>query len=118
MWAESINVMGDGRVSCPFCGERHYLCGGKPIFCKCGARYVPRKQKWLEGKPRATNADRIRSMTDEELAEFIEGLYLDGFCDFICGGRCEELPSTRATAHLACKELIRDWLKQPVGGAE
>ena len=49
-----------------------------------------------------TNADRIRSMTDEELAEFIAG----GFPKDACRGRCggdEGFP---------CSECVLDWLKE------
>lgn len=52
-------------------------------------------------KPKQTNADRIRAMSDEELAHFIT--YSD-FCeticgsDFVCGGGCEG--------------VMLDWLKQ------
>ena len=53
-----------------------------------------------------TNADRIRSMSDEELAEFIyrcemsEIDYAKTFCD-LCNGQYE------------CGQCRLDWLKQP-----
>lgn len=43
--------------------------------------------------PRQTNADRIRNMTDEELAEYIAGICTCGFG----------------------KERFLKWLKSPVG---
>lgn len=49
-----------------------------------------------EVKPQ-TNADRIRSMTDEELAEWI---YTDGCCQ---EGKC---------SNVGCKECWLEWLKQ------
>ena len=47
---------------------------------------------------RPTNADRIRGMGDEELAEFIQS----PFCDRIAG-RCGG----------ACHDCTLDWLRQP-----
>lgn len=48
-----------------------------------------------------TNADRIRSMTDEELAELLRD-YQCNTCDFL--GFCEETDK--------CKEEIFKWLKE------
>ena len=53
-----------------------------------------------------TNADRIRSMSDEELADFIDRCemndidYAKTFCD-LCNGQYE------------CDQCRLDWLKQP-----
>ena len=38
--------------------------------------------------PVKTNADRIRSMTDEELKKFICSMFKCEFCDFELGERC------------------------------
>ena len=61
-----------------------------------------------------TNAQYIRSMTDEELAEFLCGVYDDDNCGvyqdecgkFICG----------VTIIDSDQYKIADWLKQPYGG--
>lgn len=59
-----------------------------------------------------TNADKIRSMTDEELADFIQRVqfgdfsnldYGKTFCD-ICDGQYE------------CDDCLKSWLKQPAEG--
>ena len=53
-----------------------------------------------------TNADRIRAMSDEELAEFIDRCemndidYAKTFCD-LCNGQYE------------CDQCRLDWLQQP-----
>ena len=53
-----------------------------------------------------TNADRIRAMSDEELADFIDRCemndidYAKTFCD-LCNGQYE------------CNQCRLDWLKQP-----
>ena len=49
-----------------------------------------------------TNADRIRSMNDEELKEFICSLLQCKFCEFELWGRCELLK----------------WLQQPAEETE
>ena len=56
-----------------------------------------------------TNADRIRAMSDEELAEFIDRCemndidYAKTFCD-LCNGQYE------------CDQCRLDWLQQPAEG--
>ena len=55
--------------------------------------------------PTQTNADRIRAMSDEELAAF---LYACEFCD-ICEEGCED-----CRYNGECKRRLVEWLKQPV----
>ena len=55
-----------------------------------------------ERKRKKTNADRIRSMTDEELKKFICSMFKCEFCDFELGERCGLLM----------------WLQQPAGEAD
>lgn len=56
--------------------------------------------------PPKTNVDRIRSMTDEELAELLCG-YQCNTCDF--NGFCDETDK--------CKEEIFEWLQSESGEA-
>ena len=50
-----------------------------------------------------TNADRIRAMSEEELARFFDlEAFLCPWCDVSCGG-VEELP---------CRQCVLAWLKQ------
>ena len=63
--------------------KRETVCPDYPKMCRlCGA--------YRE----LTNADRIRAMTDEELAEFLIGVYIQDWFDH---------PND-----------IHDWLQQPV----
>ena len=57
-----------------------------------------------EAKPKPTNADRIRAMSVEELAEF---LTTEDMCELIC---------SPAPPHCdgQCKQKMLDWLKQEV----
>lgn len=79
------------------------------VSCKLGANGC-----WNDGKCRVTfncenkvvtNADRIRSMTDEELAEFLCGVYDEDedYAKFING------------YYIPCYEQhrIKEWLQQP-----
>ena len=52
-----------------------------------------------------SNADRIRAMSDEELAEFLCGVFDDDECDgkYICG----------VTIAAYDQFVIAEWLKQP-----
>jgi hypothetical protein len=60
-----------------------------------------------------TNADRIRSMSDEELAEYIFDL---GNCSEYCYGHCayQDDCNTEGLDHNTCIKGVIDWLKQPV----
>lgn len=53
-------------------------------------------------KPKPTNADRIRAMTDEELAYFLEGTHHD---PWNACGRCR---------WSSCEECCLEWLKEEV----
>lgn len=83
-------------------------------FCLTACRYCTSEQerncksKILDG----TNADRIRSMSDEELAEWLDKIIND--CDFcmchesgICTGSTPD-----------CPRKIIDWLRQPADEAQ
>lgn len=50
-----------------------------------------------------TNADRIRSMTDEELASVIT----DDWCEIVCGG-------TDYLCEGTCEQHVLKWLKEEV----
>lgn len=69
-----------------------------------------------ENKP-LTNADRIRSMSDEELAEYIFGLGNGPEnCDEHCAYQddCNAEGFNYNTCIKACIKGVTDWLKQPV----
>ena len=60
----------------------------------------------------ATNADRIRSMSDKELAEYIFDL---GNGSEYCYGHCayQDDCATNGIDHDTCIKGVIDWLKQP-----
>lgn len=65
-----------------------------------------------------TNADRIRAMSDEELAEVLINLAEDvGFC--LDMPECnEDLEQDREIPHHRCRGCALNWLHHPAEGAE
>lgn len=63
-----------------------------------------------------TNADHIRSMTDEELAEYMSDHSIEDICYIVCGGVCKAMATFNKTSHQVCREIVADWLKQPYKG--
>ena len=52
-----------------------------------------------------TNADRIRAMSDEELAKFIPDWSYTGAC------KCDE--QSYVDCNNECEKCVEEWLKQP-----
>ena len=62
-------------------------------------------------KPKPSNADRIRSMTDEELAEYFTAELHDGAPSFTC-----PVPHPCPDEKVAtCRECFLEWLQQEGG---
>ena len=61
-----------------------------------------------------TNADRIRAMSDEEIAEYVCRNSINTLCDIICGGECNAISTLKRSGDWACKEIVMKWLQQPV----
>ena len=61
------------------------------------------------GQKSQTNADRIRSMTDEELSEFINALTVCDCCSY--DGICSEYNNIPK-----CRKGVLEWLQQPTEG--
>ena len=67
--------------------------------------------------PKKTNADRIRSMSDEELSEFLTHMNPTNCqdCAFSHGWRCQPDRDDYSSFE-KCKEGRKRWLKQPFEG--
>lgn len=95
--------------NCKLCGKP---VSAAPVF------HVECMEKQLRGqlgKP-ITNADRIRSTRDEEIADILVEM---GVCVF-CENRAECLDDLRACNDIPderCKECALRWLRKPAGGA-
>ena len=91
-------------------------CKDCPAFSKCIETYrgsgcaALRGTYGLDSDPEIiTNADRIRAMSDEELAEFLEDL---DFCYSYCPQGMARSPYTPDCSQTCEKELL-SWLQQP-----
>ena len=83
---------------CVGCSYEDRNCHEEPCFSCYGTK--PR-----DNYKRATNADRIRKMSDEELAEFIKEL--NDCC--LAGAGKVDCSMNRDCTH--CKLVVLDWLK-------
>lgn len=70
-----------------------------------GMRIIRKARELINGKEPKTNGDRIRAMSDEELAYWFEWRSLCGHIQI----EHEELCATRG----ACGGCVLNWLKQP-----
>lgn len=94
-----------GTAVCPFCGKKvdtFIMFRGDVVGCKfCGIHTKP-----------ITNADRIRAMSDDELAKLLFergncGEYCYGICSY--QDECNGYPSEKF-----CISKIVEWLKKEV----
>ena len=60
-----------------------------------------------------TNAERIRAMSDEELASEMSQRSISTVCDIVCQGDCKAIATLNKTCGDVCKEIIMKWLQQP-----
>ena len=60
-----------------------------------------------------TNGDRIRAMSDEELAIEMCQRSISTICDIVCQGGCKAIATLNKTGNEACREIIMKWLQQP-----
>ena len=69
---------------------------------------------WIQkpGEP-PTNADRIRDMSDKDLANEMRKRSISTICDIVCQGECKAIATLNKTSNEVCKEIIMKWLQQP-----
>lgn len=80
------------RLKTPICDECYHTSDA-PTKWEAAEHYKP-----------DTNADRIRAMSDEELAKWIDDMY----CQCVwCDVKKDDCNDTK------CTECIEKWLKQP-----
>lgn len=87
-------------VDCKICAHPYCEHAGtqRGIVVSCNGYIEPKKPQ--------TNADRIRAMSDAELAEYLHAVHLglNEWCDFHCENEGED----------GCHNCISPWLRQPV----
>ena len=88
-----------------------FYCNGKKDICECDILCADCKHyDNTGGKKWQTNADRIRAMSDEELANWLDYMY--GRCDWCDTNKV----GTDDCSDIACTDCILEWLKQPAEG--
>ena len=70
-------------------------------------------RKLIDHAKPTTNADRIRAMSDEAIAEYVCRNSINTLCDIICGGECNAIATLKKSGDWACKEIVMKWLQQP-----
>lgn len=60
-----------------------------------------------------SNADLVRTMSDEELASEMNQRSIYTICDIVCQGDCKAIATLNKTSGEVCKEIIMKWLQQP-----
>lgn len=97
-------------TSCPRCGGRvrsvsiGWKCESCQGFIDMRGEFHPHKEEPF--MPPMTNADRIRDMSDEELASFM----MYPVCKYTgCKGDCTE----KNIGVTGCRKKILNWLQQP-----
>ena len=73
--------------------------GDEPCYSclKSKEQYLP---SYEDSREKITNADRIRSMSDEELAILLSGM------------SCRRCPINCKGGYMSCSDYWRDWLKE------
>ncbi len=95
-------------------------CKNCPAYAKCTVTYrgsacaALRSTYGIDTDPEIiTNADRIRAMSDEELANTMYSNPIFIVCDAVCKGDCAAIDTLNDTKEDACKRTILEWLRQP-----
>lgn len=104
-------------TSCPQCGGRvrsvtiGWKCENCNGFIDMRGEFHQHKEEPF--MPPMTNADRIRAMSDEELASEMNQRSISTICDIVCQGDCKAIATLNKTCGEVCKEIIKNWLQQP-----
>ena len=90
------------------------ICNNK----KCSLGECDQPETCAAYVPVLTRADKIRTMSDEDLAELISRSSIHDLCDIVCGGDCNAIATFNKTSEQRCTEIVLDWLQQPCEGGE
>ena len=108
-------IVVDGTAEKPYYSIEWYDPTKNEYFLGYSSYYIDYVFKWLDEcfeivEATKTNADRIRAMSDEELAKWIDWLF----------GRCEWCDTDKIATDdcndVDCTPCILKWLKQPFEG--
>ena len=102
-------------IACEKCGGRGYFtvpCYGEDYDGVTVLRCEVCKGNGMIEVP-VTNVDRFRTMTDEELVEFLFEYGAYTVCDLVCGGGCKAFASLKETSDEKCRRIILEKLRAP-----
>ena len=85
----------------------------KLCLADCAFKGKDMKKGNCKGYIPMSNADRIRAMSDEELANEMRKRSISTICDIVCQGECKAIATLNKTSNEVCKEIIIKWLQQP-----
>lgn len=57
-----------------------------------------------------TIGDRIRSMSDEEIAAWVSEHGVDIMCELICGRECKAVATLDKTSNEVCQDIVKEQL--------
>ena len=104
-WVTTRTIIHDGELYCSLCGQEALAEYGRHTYIK--SNYCPNCGAKMEAHGKdinvPTNADRIRNMSDEELAVWLVGAT-------VCERVCSEDEYCQGNE---CVERVTRWLKQP-----
>lgn len=83
-----------------------YKKGGSEEHLSIMDKDYPLIRKFIRENKSETNADRIRNMSDEELAEFLDIVGEDGI-----SSQCTNLPCDCCYEKTECSKCWKDWLQ-------
>lgn len=90
---------------CMKCHSHDIIESEKGIYC-CNCGWDSEKEQYAKKK---TNADRIRSMSDEELAELLDSVDNGGIRALDVDYPCDE-----CTQKTECEDCFKEWLQSEV----
>ena len=94
-----------------------FYCNGKKDICECDILCADcQHYDNTGGKKWQTNADRIRAMSDEELAKIIKTIAFDVYNCNEGQNKSMKMVKGRCMCEFNCDECILELLKQPAEG--
>lgn len=93
------------KVSCPKCEGRGLIA--KWNDCNAWSEYCFECNGTGKIEVPFTIGDKIRSMSDEEVAIWLNAHVTDTVCDLVCDNDCEAMATYDKTFDEVCKDLIK-----------
>ena len=96
------------KINCPACGGHGFIA--KFNDCSAWSECCEKCNGTGEIEVPFTIGDKIRSMSDEEIAAWLNAHVTDTVCDLICWNDCDAMATYDKTSDEVCKDLIKEKL--------